>query len=329
MHAIVVGDGPEAPLEWREVPDPEPQPHEVLVQIHATAVNRADLFQRRGGYDPPPGASPYLGLEMAGVVAAVGSEAGAAANGAGVAVGDRVCSILGGGGYAEAVAVDARHLMPVPDALSWVEGGGLPEVFLTAYVNLFIEAGLQASETVLIHGGASGVGTAAIQLARRAGATVCVTARSDEKLAACRELGAEVAVNHTAGDWAAEIAAAVGGVDVILDCVGGAYFERHLQLLRVRGRLVFIATLGGATAELPIGQLMAKRARLIGSVLRPRTADEKAAISAAFQRDFGAAVAAREILPIIHTTFPIQRAGQAHALIESYANIGKVVLTVR
>ncbi len=323
MHAIVVGDGPEAPLEWREVPDPRPLPHEVLVRIHATAVNRADLYQRRGGYDPPPGAPPYLGLEMAGVVEACGAET------SGVAVGDRVCSILGGGGYAEAVAVDARHLLPVPEALSLVEGGGLPEVFLTAYVNLFLEAGLSAGETVLIHGGASGVGTAAIQLARHAGATVCVTARSEEKLAACRTLGAQVAVNHVTEDWAAAIGAAAGGVDVILDCVGGAYLERHLKLLRVRGRLVFIATLGGATAEFPIGQLMGKRLRLIGSVLRPRTADEKAAISAGFQRDFGAAVAARELLPIIHTAMPIQQAAAAHALLERYDNIGKVVLTVR
>jgi NADPH2:quinone reductase len=260
---------------------------------------------------------------MAGEVAAVGAQAER------FAVGDRVCSILGGGGYAEAVAVDARHLLPVPEALSLVEGGGLPEVFLTAYVNLFLEAGLSAGETVLIHGGASGVGTAAIQLARHAGATVCVTARSEEKLAACRTLGAQVAVNHVTEDWAAAIGAAAGGVDVILDCVGGAYLERHLKLLRVRGRLVFIATLGGATAEFPIGQLMGKRLRLIGSVLRPRTADEKAAISAGFQRDFGAAVAARELLPIIHTTMPIQQAAAAHALLERYANIGKVVLTVR
>ncbi|MDE0024968.1 MAG: NAD(P)H-quinone oxidoreductase [Spirochaetaceae bacterium] len=323
MHAIVVGGGAGAPLEWREVADPEPKPHEVLVRIHATAVNRADLAQRRGGYDPPPGAPPYLGLEMAGEVAAVGAQA------QGFAVGDRVYSILGGGGYAEAVAADPSYLMPLPDALSFTEGGGLPEVFLTAYVNMFMEAGLAAGETVLIHGGASGVGTAAIQLARHAGATVCVTARSEAKLAACRDLGAHVAVNHTAGRWEEEIAAAAGGVDVILDCVGANYLARNLGLLRERGRLVFIATLGGNVAEFRIGDLMRKRQRLIGSVLRARSAAEKAAISAGFQRDFGAAVAAREILPVIHAVMPVQQAQQAHDLVERYANIGKVVLAVR
>lgn len=310
-------------MQWQEVADPEPQPHEVLVRIHATAVNRADLAQRRGGYDPPPGAPPYLGLEMAGEVAAVGARA------EGFAVGDRVHSILGGGGYAEAVAADASYLMPLPDALTFTEGGGLPEVFLTAYVNMFMEAGLAAGETVLIHGGASGVGTAAIQLARHAGATVCVTARSEAKLAACRELGADVAVNHATGTWEQEIAAAAGGVDVILDCVGASYLARNLGLLRERGRLVFIATLGGNVAEFRIGDLMRRRQRLIGSVLRARSAAEKAAISAGFQRDFGAAVAAREILPVIHTVLPVQQAGQAHDLLERYDNIGKVVLAVR
>ena len=323
MHAIVVGSGAEAPLQWRQVADPEPKPHEVLVRIHATAVNRADLAQRRGGYDPPPGASPYLGLEMAGEVAAVGAQA------EGFAVGDRVYSILGGGGYAEAVAADPSYLMPLPDALSFTEGGGLPEVFLTAYVNLFMEAGLAAGETVLIHGGASGVGTAAIQIARHAGATVCVTARSEAKLAACRALGADVAVNHTTGQWEEEIGAAAGGVDVILDCVGASYLARNLGLLRERGRLVFIATLGGNVAEFRIGDLMRKRQRLIGSVLRARSAAEKAAIAAGFQRDFGAAVAAREILPVIHAVLPVQQAQQAHDLLERYDNIGKVVLAVR
>ena len=247
----------------------------------------------------------------------------------GFAVGDRVYSILGGGGYAEAVATDASYLMPLPDALSFTEGGGLPEVFLTAYVNMFMEAGLAAGETVLIHGGASGVGTAAIQLARHAGAKVCVTARSEAKLAACRELGADLAVNHTAGQWEEAIAAAAGGVDVILDCVGASYLSRNLGLLRERGRLVFIATLGGNVAEFRIGDLMRKRQRLIGSVLRARSAAEKAAISAGFQRDFGAAVAAREILPVIHAVLPVQQAQQAHDLVERYDNIGKVVLAVR
>ena len=192
-----------------------------------------------------------------------------------------------------------------------------------------MEAGLAAGETVLIHGGASGVGTAAIQLARRAGATVCVTARSEAKLEACRKLGAQVTANHATEDWAEAIGAATGGVDVILDCVGGDYLARNLQLLRLRGRLVFIATLGGNVAELRIGDLMRKRQRLIGSVLRSRSAEEKAAISAGFQRDFGAAVAAREILPVIHTVLPIQQAEQAHALVQRYENIGKVVLKVR
>ena len=323
MYAIVVGAGARAPLAWREVGDPQPQPHEAVVRIHATAVNRADLLQRRGGYDPPPEAPPYLGLEMAGVVELVGPRA------RGVAVGDRVCSILPGGGYAEAVAADPSYLMPLPEALSFVEGGGLPEVFLTAYVKLFVEAGLTAGETVIIHGGASGVGTAAIQLARRAGATVCVTARSAAKLTACRELGAQVTANHTTDDWVQVLTAAAGGVDVILDCVGADYLARNLQLLRLRGRLVCIATLGGNVAELRIGDLMRKRQRIIGSVLRSRSAEEKAAISAGFQRDFGAAMAAREILPVIHSVLPVQQAEQAHAVVAGYENIGKVVLQVR
>jgi putative PIG3 family NAD(P)H quinone oxidoreductase len=324
MHAITVGEGPDHNLEWQEVLDPEPGQHEVVVEIHGTAVNRADLLQRRGNYPPPPGASPYLGLEMAGVVTSLGPTA------RDCSIGDRVFSILGGGGYAEAVAADSRYLMQLPAALSFVEGGAAAEVFLTAYVNLFIEAGLQPGETLLVHGGASGVGTAAIQLATRAGATVCVTARSEAKLAACRELGAASAINHTDGDWVAAVReATAGGVDVILDCVGGAYLAGNLAALRDRGRLVCIGLLGGATAELALGELLRRRLRVIGSVLRTRTPAEKAAISSGFVRDFGAALGAREILPVLHQTLPIQRAADAHDLVESYGNIGKVALRVR
>ena len=324
MKAIMVGDGPENALEWREVPDPRLGTHDVLVQIQATSVNRADLLQRRGSYPPPPGASAYLGLEMAGIVAELG------AGTTGFAVGDRVFSILGGGGYAEAVAADSRYLMHLPPALSFEEGGAAAEVFLTAQVNLFTEAALQPGETLLVHGGASGVGTAAIQLAVRAGATVCVTARSEAKLAACRGLGATVAVNHSEGDWVAAVKDATGGgVDVILDCIGGAYLDGNLAALRARGRLVCIGLLGGATAELQLDEMLSRRLRIIGSVLRTRSADEKAAISAAFQRDYGDALAAREILPVLHSIMPIQMVAAAHDLLEQFANIGKVALRVR
>ena len=332
MHAIVVGDGPELPLRWAEVPDPVVGDGEALVDIHATSVNRADLAQRSGSYPPPPGAPPYLGLEMSGVITELpaGGGGGGGHGGRPLAVGQRVCAILGGGGYAEQVAVDVRHLMPLPESLTTLEGGAVAEAFLTAYVNLFVEAGLRRGERLLIHGGASGVGTAAIQLAVHEGITVCVTARSARKLDACRSLGASVAVNHMESDWPAAVTAATeGGVDVVLDCVGGSYLERNVAVLRPRGRLVCIGLIGGSSGELPVGELMRRRLRLIGSVLRSRSADEKAEIVAGFEQRFGTALAARDVAPIIHAQLPIQRVEEAHRLVERFDNVGNVVLAVR
>lgn len=323
MRAIVVGGDPGRSLHWQEVAEPAPPPAgHVLVQVAATAVNRADLLQRAGRYPPPPGASATLGLELAGRIARTGAGA------AGWSAGDRVCAIVAGGAYAERCLVPAGSLLRVPDRLSLTEAAAAPEAFLTAFVNLFREADLQAGESVLIHGGASGVGTAAIQLARCAGARVAVTARDGRKLAACRRLGAELAIDHTRQDFAAVIESAWGGVDVVLDVVGAAYLERNLRALAAGGRLVVLATLGGASGTVDLAALMRRRLRLIGSVLRSRSDREKAAITAGFARRFLPLLAGGRLRPVIDRTMPIRRAGDAHALVERFGNVGKVVLAV-
>ncbi len=324
MHAIVVGRAPEHSLRWEEVSEPAPPPAgHVLVDVAATAVNRADLMQRAGRYPPPPGASDILGLEIAGRIGALGQ---------GVAewsAGDRVCAIVPGGAYAERCAVPAGSLMRVPERLSLTEAAAVPEAFLTAYVNLFQEAELRAGESVLIHGGASGVGTAAIQLAACAGARVAVTARDERKLAVCRRLGAELAIDHTRQDFAAEIERDWGGVDMVLDIVGADYLERNLRVLATRGRLVLLATLGGAQATVDLAALMRRRIRIIGSVLRGRSDEEKAAITAGFAWRFLPLFDEGRLQPIIDRTLPIRQAGDAHALVEDFGNVGKVVLSVR
>lgn len=322
MQAIVVGDDPARSLRWQEAAEPAaPAAGHVLVQVAATAVNRADLLQRAGRYPPPPGAPATLGLELAGRIVRLGAGV------AGWSAGDRVCAIVAGGAYAERCPVPAGSLMRVPDRLSLTEAAAVPEAFLTAFVNLFREADLQAGEAVLIHGGASGVGTAAIQLARCAGARVAVTARDDRKLAACRRLGAELAIDHVRQDFAAEIAA-WGGADVVLDIVGAPYLERNLRVLAVGGRLVLLATLEGAAGTVDLAALMRRRLRLIGSVLRSRSDAEKAAITAGFTRRFLPLFAGGRLRPIIDRTMPIRRAGDAHALVERFGNVGKIVLTV-
>jgi putative PIG3 family NAD(P)H quinone oxidoreductase len=316
---------PDRPLVWQETPDPTYGPDEVLVAIHATALNRADLSQRAGHYPPPPGAPDILGLEMAGVITALG------ANVRGWQVGDRVCALLGGGGYAELVAVPQQMLMPVPDGWSFAEAAALPEVYLTAFVNLFIEAALQPGETVLVHGGASGVGTAAIQLLRHAGHPVIVTAGSDEKTTRCVALGADLAINYRDEDFVGVVKRLTEdqGVDVILDMVGADYLERNLDLLKLRGRLVCIATLSGSQAMLDIGRLMRKRLRLIGSVLRSRSLAEKVQIKEQFRTRFWPVVEAGAIRPVIDSVFPIEQAETAQAHMAANANIGKIVLQVR
>ncbi len=323
MKAIVVQQTAGNPLVWTDVPAPKIAADEVLVDVFATALNRADLMQRAGKYPPPPGASDILGLEMAGKIAALGSDV------SGWQVGDRVCALLPGGGYAEQVAVPADLLIPVPDDWTFAQAAAVPEVFLTAYVNLFMEAELQPGEKVLIHGGASGVGTAAIQLAHHAGGAVAITAGSDEKTAFCRQLGADVAINYRRDDFSAVVREKFGGVDVILDMVGANYFERNLQLLNTRGRIVFIAAMSGAHVEVNLWALLRRRLKLIGSVLRARSVAEKVAIKNAFMAQFWDAMQHGEIRPVIDAVFPISRAEEAHRRMAENKNIGKIILQVR
>jgi putative PIG3 family NAD(P)H quinone oxidoreductase len=325
MKAIVVKADKQHPvLVWEKVPDITYGPDEVLVNVQATAVNRADLLQARGGYNPPAEASEILGLEMAGIIAAVGEDV------AEWQVGDRVCALLPGGGYAEQVAVPAGMLLKLPKAWTFAQGAAVPEVWYTAYVNLFLEGDLVAGETVLIHAGASGVGTAAIQLANAAEATVFVTAGSDEKLLACRKLGAELAINYKLEDFLEKVLAATQdqGVDLILDPVGGGYLDKNIRALKRFGRLVNIGLLGGSHGEMNMGLVLGKRLRLIGSTLRSRPPAEKIKITEQFQSGFWPLLRSGELKPIIDMQFPIEQAQEAHAYVAQNKNIGKVILTV-
>jgi len=323
MKAIIVANDVDHSLCWQEVSDPICGPGEVLVDIHATAVNRADLLQRAGHYPPPPGASPYMGLEMAGVVAAVGAAVTQ------WQLGDRVLGLLSGGGYAERVAVPATHLLPLPAERDFMWGAAICEVFLTAFVNLFGEAGLRAGETALIHGGGSGVGTAAVQLCRAAAAKAIVTAGTAAKVACGLALGAEFGVNYKERDFAEAILAHTAGVDVILDIAGAAYLARNVQLLKPGGRLVIIAVLTGAEAQLNLLELQKKRLRLIGSVLRSRSDAEKSAIVAAFKERFWPLLTDGRMRPVIEEVLPIERAAAAQDILRHNRNIGKVILQVR
>lgn len=323
MKAITVQNDANHTLSWQDVPDPTYAPCEALVEIHTTAINRADLLQRAGNYPPPPGASPYMGLEMSGTIAAVGAEV------ADFSPGDRVIGLLSGGGYAEQVAVPATHLLSLPDDRDFIWGGAIAEVFLTAFVNLFIEAGLQKGETALIHGGASGVGTAAIQLCRQAGASAIATAGTTAKVARCLELGADLAINYKEQDFAEAILAHTDGVDVVLDIAGADYLARNIQLLKLRGRLVIIAVLTGAETQINLLDMQRKRLRLIGSVLRSRSDAEKTAIVAAFKERFYPLLVDGQIQTVIHDVLPVERAADAQAILSENRNIGKVILQVR
>lgn len=325
MKAIVVkGDKQNPVLVWETVPDMTYGPDEVLVHVQATAVNRADLLQARGGYDPPVGASEILGLEMAGSIAAVGEDV------QDWQVGDRVCALLPGGGYAEQVAVPADMLLRLPDSWSFAMGTAVPEVWYTAYVNLFLEGDLISGETVLIHAGASGVGTAAIQLANAADATVFITAGSDEKLMACRKLGAELVINYKQEDFLEKVLAVTQdqGVDLILDPVGGGYLDRNIRALKRFGRLINIGQLGGTHGEMNMGLLLGKRLRIIGSTLRSRAPAEKVKITEQFQAGYWPLLRSGKLKPIIDTVFPIEQAQEAHAYVAQNKNIGKVILAV-
>jgi putative PIG3 family NAD(P)H quinone oxidoreductase len=311
-----------ADLSWSEAPTPEPGPGQIRIRVRATAVNRADLMQHKGLYPPPPGASPILGLEAAGEVDAVGP-------GADWSVGDRVCALLSGGGYAEQVVCPAGHALPVPDELGYAEAAALPEVFATAWLNVWTEAGAQPGERVVLHAGASGVGTAAIQLCRALGNPCFVTVGSDEKLARCLELGAVAGANRKAGRWAdAARAWAPQGVDVVLDPVGGGYLEDDLALLATGGRVVVIGLMGGRTASLDLGRLLVKRLRVIGSVLRSRSEGEKDRVVADLRRVVWPLIERGEVRPIVDRVVPITRVAEAFDAVAADRTFGKVVLSL-
>ncbi len=327
MLAAVVGHDGE--LSVGSVPAPVLRSGEVLLQVRASALNRADLAQRAGHYPPPPGESEILGLEAAGVVVALGPAVAADAMPAGIALGSPACALLAGGGYAELVAVPAPMLMPVPASWSWAEAAALPEAALTAYLNLFMEAGLEAGETALIHAGASGVGTAAILQAKLAGCTVVATAGGPEKVAWCRRLGADLAIDRHQENFAAALKAAGLRADVVLDPVGQAYLEDDLTVLNTGGRIVFIATLSGHRAELDIRQLMRRRARISGSTLRNRPLGEKVRIKQAFLGRFGPDLESGALKPLIDSSFALSEAAAAHDRMAANLNSGKIVLEVR
>ncbi len=324
MRAILI-EGPSHDLVLGEAPRPELGPESVLVEVHATAVNRADLLQRRGFYPPPPGESEILGLEAAGVVAEVGGVVRDWRRG------DRVMCLLGGGGYAEYVAVPQGMLLRIPERLSFEEAAAIPEVFYTAYMTLVVEAGLAKGETVLIHAGGSGVGTAAIQLARACGARALVTAGQTDKLERCRALGAEGTINYKEEDFAARGRELTDGrgVDVILDCIGGEYLERNVALLAPKGRLVIIGLMGGAKADINLALLVGKRLRVIGTVLRTRTPAEKLALTAGVRERILPLVENGTLRPVVDSTYALADAAAAHDHVASNANFGKVILRVR
>lgn len=325
MRAIEISGagGPEVLVPVTR-PVPQPGAGEILIRVEVAGVNRPDALQRAGAYAPPPGASDLPGLEAAGTVAAVGP---------GVSrwrEGDAVCALLPGGGYAEYVVTPADHALPVPDGLTMAEAAALPETFFTVWHNVFERGRLEAGETFLVHGGSSGIGTTAIQLAAARGARVFATAGTPEKCTACEQIGAERAINYREEDFVEVVREATGrrGVDLILDMVGGDYLARDVRALAPEGRLVMIAFLGGAKAELNFAQVMTKRLTITGSTLRPQSVEAKARIAAALEREVWPLIAAGRIRPVMDRTYPLEEAAAAHARMESSAHIGKIVLQV-
>lgn len=322
MYAVTIPapGGPEV-LTWAEVPDPEPGPGEVLIDISASAVNRADLLQRQGFYPPPPGAPPYPGLECAGRIAALGDGV------TGHRIGEEVCALLSGGGYAQRVAVPATQVLPVPAGVSVEDAAGLPEVACTVWSNVISLARLQAGEVILIHGGGSGIGTFAIQLAGALGATAITTARAS-KHDALRQLGASLTIDYTDRDFVEATKEFTGGrgADVILDIMGGAYLDRNVETLAPNGRLAVIGLQGGRSAELDLGALLTKRASIFATSLRSRPKPEKAAIVTGVRNDVWPLIEAGKVRPIIDRRIPMRDAAQAHRVVESNAHLGKVLL---
>ena len=323
MRAVVVDEpGDEDVLRVAEVPAPELGEGEIRISVSAAGVNRADLLQRQGRYPPPPGASEIIGLECAGTITEIG---------AGVddlAVGDRVMALLAGGGYATEAVAPSACAMRTPDALTDIEAASVPEIFITAFLNLFLIGNLEAGTNALVHGGSGGVGTAAIQLARAAEARVFVTAGSADRCRRCLDLGADAAFNHRQDDFLAVTLDATDGhgVDVVLDCIGGPYLERHLDVLAPSGRLVVIGLQGGATAELDLSRLMRKRLTITGSTLRARPIEEKGRIIEAFVRRFGPELVTGTIRPIVDRVLPLDQVADAHRLLAAGEIFGKLVL---
>ncbi|MEP6630241.1 MAG: NAD(P)H-quinone oxidoreductase [Lapillicoccus sp.] len=316
--------GDAAALVLDEVPDPQPGPDEVVVEVVSAGVNRADVMQRQGFYNPPPGASAYPGLEVSGRVVELGPGV------TGWSVGDEVCALLTGGGYAERVTVPAGQLLPVPAGVSLEDAAALPEVACTVWSNVFMTANLQPGEVLLVHGGSSGIGTMAIQLAREVGARVAVTAGSAEKLEVCRELGADILVNYREQDFEQVVREATDGhgADVILDTIGAKYLARNVSLLAPNGRLVVIGLQGGRTGEIDLGAMLGKRCALVATTLRARPLGEKAAIVAAVREHVWPLVAAGRVRPVIQGRYPLDRAGDAHREMEASTHIGKILLSV-
>ena len=323
MKAVIVEKpGDENALKIGEVPEPSIKPDEILIRVRAAGLNRADILQRLGFYPPPPGASEIIGMECAGEVAAVGSSVSE------WKIGDRVMALIPGGGYAEKAAAHHGSAMKIPAALSFEEAAGLPEVFLTVFLNLFLLAEIKRGQTALIHGGGSGIGTASIQLLKEIGVRVIVTAGSDEKCEQCRKLGADVAINYKSGPFQQVVKAATDGrgVDAILDSIGASYLAGNLESLAQGGRLVLIGMMSGSHAQIDLAAVLMRHLRIYGSTLRSRSAEEKAQIVAAFIKQFGAALEAGRIRPPIYKALPAADAPTAHRIMQASEHFGKIVL---
>ena len=321
--SIAKPGGPDV-LQPIEMPVPRPGPREVLIRVAAAGVNRPDLMQREGKYPPPPGASDIPGLEVSGTITACGADAQRWREG------DQVCALVSGGGYAEYCVAPDVQCLPIPSTIDRVSAAAIPETFFTVWTNVFDRGRLRARESFLVHGGASGIGTTAIQIAKAFGARVFATAGTDEKCAACERLGAERAINYKTGDFSAALMSLTGGrgIDVILDMVGEPYFSRNVDLLAVEGRLVQIAVLRGARAEINLAHVLRRRITITGSTLRSRTVDEKGAIANALEEAVWPLLDAGSIRPVVYATFPLAQAAEAHRVLESGGHIGKIALTV-